>query len=845
MGQAFWCRGPGLSTRFTIDDYPYLRPQKGNGVDYASFVQAQVELTTIFGNIHDILYASKTRTVQLMLMGDYTKYLDDSSKALAMWKEAWANVNLPHYLSGLLCLQFEYLRLYINAFAFQAVLYRTPKGPAGCDSGKSSYFPYSVMASADGRHIYIAIDAAKSVLKYLMERLNPTQHFRYIPVRFYLYEIHASVFLFKALTVGALNSEEHQTCTTLVRQFISMLKSAATSPSHIASRYGKLLTSLWFQGQTTPDTTDAFVESRHSAQNLLPRPIDLDDFTNPSMIGSTKPFQDDFPTHQVLPLLEPTEALECPDVFLSNLPFLRGGFPDLDAHAGANSPQNEARDCVYPGFQFRNSATPQCHDFLISLSACGASMLFGFDMGVIGGVLTMNSFKEQYGLIGREDTVLANLESNIVSVIQAGSFLGALVSTYVANAIGRRLSLILSALILFVGVAMQAGASGIIGVLFIGGLSIGIASSVCPIYIAENAPRGIRGLLTGFYQLTLVFGLTLAFWINYGCERHLTGKEQFIIPLSLQAFPAMILLVGMFFANESPRYLAMKWPERASRVLATLRGLPEDHPYVMEELNNLRLQLEEESQHSVSSMWSLLRESFSRKSYRRRSILCITLMMWSNMTGTNAMTYYSPTIFASVGLSSSSVGLFATGIYGIVKFIACGIFIVFVSDTLGRRRSLLWTGIVQGIMLFYVGFYVRFDTISENAPITPQGYIALIAIYLFAAVYQFGWGPVEIPPARLRALNMGMATASQWFFNFVVAKSTPTMFATLGKNGYGAYFVYGSFCFVMVIYTWFFVPETKGLSLEFMDELFERDTVRGQFIPTRDVHYLAGKSQDE
>ncbi|KAE8372206.1 general substrate transporter [Aspergillus bertholletiae] len=504
------------------------------------------------------------------------------------------------------------------------------------------------------------------------------------------------------------------------------------------------------------------------------------------------------------------------------------------------------------------SDPPEIYNFrviLISLSACGASMLFGFDMGVIGGVLTMNSFKEQYGLVGKEDTALANLESNIVSVIQAGSFLGALVSTYVANAIGRRLSLILSALILFVGVAMQAGASGIIGVLyagrFIGGVSIGIASSVCPIYIAENAPRGIRGLLTGFYQLTLVFGLTLAFWINYGCERHLAGKEQYIIPLSLQAFPAVILLVGMLLANESPRYLAMKQPERASHVLASLRGLPEDHPYVIEELNNLRLQLEDESQHASSSTWSLLKEAFSRKSYRRRSILCITLMMWSNMTGTNSMTYYSATIFASVGLSSSSVGLFATGIYGIVKFLACAIFIVFVSDTLGRRKSLLWTGIVQGIMLFYVGFYVRFDTISDTAPITPQGYIALIAIYVFAAVYQFGWGPVvwsycaEIPPARLRALNMGMATASQWFFNFVVAKSTPTMFATLGKNGYGTYFVYGSFCFVMVLYTWFFVPETKGLSLETMDELFERDTVRGTFLPTRHDHYLAGKGQGE
>ncbi|OGM41720.1 hypothetical protein ABOM_009890 [Aspergillus bombycis] len=332
MGQAFWCRGPGLSTRFTIDDYPYLQPQKANGVDYASFVQAQVELTTIFGNIHDILYASKTRTVQLMLMGDYTKYLDDSSKALAMWKEAWANVDLPPHLSGLLCLQFEYLRLYINAFAFQAVLYRTPKSSAGCDSGKSSYFPYSIMASADGRHIYIAIDAAKSVLKHLMERLNPTKHLRYTPVRFYLYEIHASVFLFKALTVGALSSEEQQTCTMLVRHFISMLKSAATSPSHIASRYGKLLTSLWFQGQTTPETADDFVESRHSTQNPLPSPIDLDEFTNPSMIGSTNPFQDGFPTQQVLSFLEPTEALECPDAFLSSLPFLRGGFPDLDYH---------------------------------------------------------------------------------------------------------------------------------------------------------------------------------------------------------------------------------------------------------------------------------------------------------------------------------------------------------------------------------------------------------------------------------------------------------------------------------------------------------------------------------
>ncbi|KAL4894523.1 hypothetical protein BDV59DRAFT_207115 [Aspergillus ambiguus] len=338
MGQAFWCRGPGLSARFTVDDYPSLRPQTQGGVDHASFVQAQVELTTIFGNVHDILYASKTRTVQLMLMGDYAKYLDDSSKALVMWKETWGSVDLPPHLGCLLILQFEYLRLYINAFAFQAVLYRSSRNITG-DLGKTSYFPYSVMATPDGRHIYLAIDAAKNVLKGLMERLNPTKHLRYLPVRFYLYEIHASVFLFKALSVGALTSGEHQSCSVLVRQFISMLKSAATCPSHIASRYGRLLTNLWFQGQLTPEDVNDPVQTNVSTQathtgssatlrdqmtpnhanrvlseNTVSHPLITDAFHSPS---ETSP-------------ADLTEPFDCPNVFLSNLPFLRGGFPDLE-----------------------------------------------------------------------------------------------------------------------------------------------------------------------------------------------------------------------------------------------------------------------------------------------------------------------------------------------------------------------------------------------------------------------------------------------------------------------------------------------------------------------------------
>ena len=188
----------------------------------------------------------------------------------------------------------------------------------------------------------------------------------------------------------------------------------------------------------------------------------------------------------------------------------------------------------------------------------------------------------------------------------------------------------------------------------------------------------------------------LAFWINYGSLLHIRGHAQYILPLSLQAFPGVILLTGMIFANESPRYLAQAQPEKAHAVLAQLRGLQMDHPYVLGEINDINRALEEEKAlSSGASYFSLIGEAFRGRANQRRSFLCITLMMWSNLTGTNAMTYYSPTIFASVGLSGAAVGLFATGIYGVVKVVACAIFIVFVTDNLGRRTSLIWTGIVQ------------------------------------------------------------------------------------------------------------------------------------------------------
>jgi len=130
--------------------------------------------------------------------------------------------------------------------------------------------------------------------------------------------------------------------------------------------------------------------------------------------------------------------------------------------------------------------------------------------------------------------------------------------------------------------------------------------------------------------------------------------------------------------------------------------------------------------------------------------------------------------------------------------------------------------------MFVIGFYVRFDPPITGHPIPPVGYFALSCIFFFAAFFQFGWGPCcwiivsEIPTARLRAMNVALAAATQWLFNFVVAQAVPHMLQDghMGKAGYGTYFFFGSCCFSMFFYVWFLIPETKGMSLERMDDMY-------------------------
>ncbi|KAJ5713940.1 uncharacterized protein N7483_011121 [Penicillium malachiteum] len=270
MGQAFWCRGPALSARFTAKDFPSLQPQntdkdtasagkhESEDKNLAPWLQAQVEITTLFGNAHDILFASKSCTVELITRGDYVKYIDDTSRAIAAWH---ANEGVSSALGECVCVSGCPLSWIFREPGMHGSKERHDKyfqGIAGAnvDTTTSVEFPYSTMASADARHIYEALDAAESLLRIFIEDFDPVRDLRFMPDRFYLYEIHSSVFLFKSHLSGAVSPARYQETKKLMRRFINVLAqvSANENHAHIASRYAKLLQRLWFhREEQSPD----------------------------------------------------------------------------------------------------------------------------------------------------------------------------------------------------------------------------------------------------------------------------------------------------------------------------------------------------------------------------------------------------------------------------------------------------------------------------------------------------------------------------------------------------------------------------------------------------------------
>ncbi|KFH46635.1 quinate permease-like protein [Hapsidospora chrysogenum ATCC 11550] len=475
----------------------------------------------------------------------------------------------------------------------------------------------------------------------------------------------------------------------------------------------------------------------------------------------------------------------------------------------------------------------------LAASACFAGALFGVDAGIIGGVLAMPDFQREFGLDTRPATAAADLSGNLVTTMQAGAVAGALASSPFADRKGRKPALLAVAITGFIGGLMQAFSYGHLSVFYIGrqttltekysfveGIGLGAGTMLAPTYVSENAPRAIRGFLVGFFQLLLVMGGMTAYFINYGSLLHLQGKATWMVPLACQSICPALLFVSMLFCPESPRWLASqdRW-DRATAVLSDVRRLPADHAYVQQELLELRTQIDYERAIMSGSggFWGLQKECWTVPTNRKRALLVVAIISFQQWSGTGAINYYAPTIFKGLGLSSTTTALFAQGIYGVVKVVACLFFMFFLADTLGRRMTFMCSGVLQAFCMLFIGFYVRFGpTPAEGEGPPPAGIAALAMIYIYALAFNMGWGPVawvyasEIPTNRLRAYTVALASFMHWVHNLAVSKTTPLM---LLDDPYRTYFIFGSINLVGAVAA-YWLPETKGISLERMDEVF-------------------------
>ncbi|OIW22741.1 hypothetical protein CONLIGDRAFT_694561 [Coniochaeta ligniaria NRRL 30616] len=245
LGKGFWSRGPGPSTILRAADFPTLQAQQMGSDDLSLLFQAHLELTQLFGNAHDILYSSTSHREALYLGGEYVRYIDDFTSTLRKWKLVWGSLSFTPHVKATLILSYDFLRLYINAFAFQATINRAMARVRQNSSAKSGPLFSDVAGSCDARFIYESIDAANSLLGTLNSFIDPVTGLRYMPIKYYLYVIYAAVFLFKARLAGALGREASGSVRRTIHVTIDRLQRSSVSPDSIGNRYARSLYLLW------------------------------------------------------------------------------------------------------------------------------------------------------------------------------------------------------------------------------------------------------------------------------------------------------------------------------------------------------------------------------------------------------------------------------------------------------------------------------------------------------------------------------------------------------------------------------------------------------------------------
>ncbi|RLV93260.1 hypothetical protein JA1_002578 [Spathaspora sp. JA1] len=472
---------------------------------------------------------------------------------------------------------------------------------------------------------------------------------------------------------------------------------------------------------------------------------------------------------------------------------------------------------------------------LVGLFAAFGGFLFGYDTGTISGILAMDYVKQRFPANKTSGDFSSGEKSLIVSILSVGTFVGSLSSPLFSDRIGRRWTLILSTMIVFnLGIVLQTIATSnplLIAGRAIAGLGVGLISSVTPLYIAETTPKWIRGAIVSCYQLAITIGLLIAAVANKGTEgRNDSGSYR--IPIALQFGWALILSVGMFLLPETPRFWVSKSDEaKAKDSLRRLRKLPVDHPDLIEEYEDIKANFEFEIQFGTSS-WAQVFKNVGKQ--HKRLFMGVFLQAFQQLTGINFIFYYGTAFFKNSGIKNPFTIQMATNIVN-VGMTFPGIVLI---ELIGRRKLLLSGSVVMSIaQLLVASIGVATDSKAAN-----QCLVAFSCIFIagFAATWgPLGWAVVaESYSLNVRQKSVAISTASNWLWNFAIGYATPYMVDSGKGNanlGSKVFFIWGGCNVIGFLFVYFFVYETKGLSLEQIDEMYmmvDNAWDSAKFIPT-------------
>ncbi|KAL9619937.1 MAG: hypothetical protein Q9160_005494 [Pyrenula sp. 1 TL-2023] len=461
--------------------------------------------------------------------------------------------------------------------------------------------------------------------------------------------------------------------------------------------------------------------------------------------------------------------------------------------------------------------------------------LFGFDISSMSGVLGTQAYTNYFGVNGQYR------QGGITCAMPFGSLVGALGSGFIADKFSRKASIQISCILWIIGSILMTAANGI-PLLCVGrviaGFCVGIASAMVPVYQAEIAPKEIRGRVVSLQQWAITWGILIQYFIQYGASftgggphNPHQGSAAFRIPWGIQMVPGFILFFGMFLFPKSPRWLASKdrW-EEAIRVLANLHGGGDvNHPKVLAEYQEIEEALRLERESSSSSFAQLVEPRMFK-----RVILGVSIQMWSQLCGMNVMMYYIVYIMESVGIGNA---LLASSIQYILNT-ALTLPAILYLDRVGRRPALVY-GFGFGAVFLYISGALQAVYGEPNPKTDPQldaiswvikpghegvGKAIIAMTYLFVCTFATSIGPTswtypsEIFPARIRANAVSLSTASNWLWNAALAFGVPPLLYSINWK---MYMIFGTFNAAGCIHMFLTAPETKGFTLEEMDDVFD------------------------